>query len=517
MKKLAAKRRNPVRRKPAKARKVHLDIDTIRQLLLAERIEADSLEDMIEDLIDAPLDDPDGGLELETLAEISNALCETRVDANGGAHEARETLKWVSAIIDEAAQQDEIAPATLMLLGRLFAGAQLDVGEAARASMGRFLKAAQSGQAGKRLPSLLQTMPPAAVEDPFSLFEGFSSQIAIFPTNYKAEAVETLAIERNALGSRIAVGFLLHPDEPVALAAVRGLGAAAAGGALEPESRRRVETIRPWLAPVRRAALDAAMPAGATGARSRPVKLVKALASACDGSGASTLSVIAANGSRYLVASAMIKQKGVAEALLIEDLAKQEATSFGQEMDRAAPTAEISFATLSKLLGLALGRNLVNGAPPPFSLVQFLEALGLDCPVPDLATTTELIDTTVAEIAGGADDKAIGEAHAFMLKNEIAQGWFEAGDAVDAILDDARTPTEAVGMLLEAYLPKRRAFWASQCALSSLALKDSASRGESWKKLALVGRDILRDVPVNDIPLMQRIANRSALAYFMQS
>ena len=271
-----------------------------------------------------------------TLAEISDALEEARVDANGGAHEARETLKRVLAIIDEAAQQDEIVPPTLMLLGRLFADAQLDVGEAARASMGRLLMAARSGHAGnERLPSLLQSMPPAAVEDPFALFEEFSSQIAIFPTNYKAEAVETLAAERNALGSRIAVGFLLHPDEPVALAAVRGLGAAAAGGALEPESRRHVETIRRWLEPSRREALDAAMPAATTGVRSRPVKLVKALASACDGSGASTLTVIAANGSRYLVASAMTKQKGVAEALLIEGLPKHEATSFGKEMDRA--------------------------------------------------------------------------------------------------------------------------------------------------------------------------------------
>jgi hypothetical protein len=67
--------------------------------------------------------------------------------------------------------------------------------------------------------------------------------------------------------------------------------------------------------------------------------------------------------------------------------------------------------------------------------------------------------------------------------------------------------------LLEDHLPGRRAFWASQCALSALALKE---RDGTWKQLALVGRDLLRGVPLHDIPLMRQIADRSATAYFIQ-
>ncbi len=66
-------------------------------------------------------------------------------------------------------------------------------------------------------------------------------------------------------------------------------------------------------------------------------------------------------------------------------------------------------------------------------------------------------------------------------------------------------------------MPGRRAFWASQCALSALALKDRvATREGSWEHLALVGRDLLRGVPLHDIPLMRQIADRSATAYFIQ-
>ena len=63
----------------------------------------------------------------------------------------------------------------------------------------------------------------------------------------------------------------------------------------------------------------------------------------------------------------------------------------------------------------------------------------------------------------------------------------------------------------------RRAFWADQCGLSALAMRDFAARGEISKRLALVGRDILNGVPLTDIPLMRQIAKRSALAYFMRS
>ena len=41
-------------------------------------------------------------------------------------------------------------------------------------------------------------------------------------------------------------------------------------------------------------------------------------------------------------------------------------------------------------------------------------------------------------------------------------------------------------------------------------------RDQIWKRLALVGREILSDVPLSGIPLMRRIAERSARVYFTQ-
>src|SRR5208283_1175923 len=113
--------------------------------------------------------------------------------------------------------------------------------------------------------------------------------------------------------------------------------------------------------------------------------------------------------------------------------------------------------------------------------------------------------------------ETIGRAHRRIAAGEFGDNWFEAGEAVDAVLQTADSVEAGAQALLEDYLPGRRDFWASLCARSALALKDSAGPGdEIWKQLALVGRDILGGVPLNDIPLMEQIAEKSATAYSLQ-
>jgi len=67
---------------------------------------------------------------------------------------------------------------------------------------------------------------------------------------------------------------------------------------------------------------------------------------------------------------------------------------------------------------------------------------------------------------------------------------------------------------MKAYLPERRAFWARQCAISALAMHgDEKTARSPWKQLALVGRDIASDLPLDQIPLMKQIAELSVRAF----
>ena len=521
MKKLASTRRQPPSAKRGASPRnlfAGMDMNLVRRLLAEElRHEEESLEDMVDAFLSTQPEALEDMPSVEAMSQLAEELENVCIDANGGDPEARESLKAVREKIDNAARRDDIHFTILMMLGRLFSGAKVDIGDAARASMGRMVSAglfAEPGEDAYRW--LVQPMVMNFGGDPFAAHEEVRSLMSIFPVPYQAGLVEALAADRDPRARRSAIGFLLAPEEPVALAAVNGLAAAARGG-LDADCRRRIDMMRMWLPPSPRQALDAAIPAGRPASPRPGAQFVKAIVSACDGSGAAALLATMRRGSRYTVASVMTKPWGVADAFLIEDVTKGKTAEIELGATYSTTTAEVSLAAWTRLVRLALGRNLAHGAPPPFELVRTLESVGLDSLAPDPATPADIIDQALTGITDRDDAAAIAEAHRSVGDSDAAGDWFEAGDDVDAVLKATDSVDEGAQALLDGYLPSRRAFWASQCALSALALKDRvATREGSWKHLVLVGRDLLRDVPLHDIPLMRQIADRSATAYFIQ-
>ena len=530
MTKLAVKRGKPARKKPARKRRAAsprdtlfagMDMDLLRRLLADQLpLEGESLEDMVDKFLSVRPERVEEMPDEEAMSELAEELDRLRVDANGGDREAREELKAVRERIDKAARRDEIHPGVLILLGRLFAGSQVDIGDAARASMGRMVAEGLFYEPGEEAyRTLVQPLLTGLARDPFALHAEIRSLIAVFPSDYKVALIEALAADSNALARRAAVGFLLDPDEPMALAAIKALGAAARKGALDPEDHRRIDTIGRWLSPAPQSAIESAFgPTRVTPAS--PASLgtdATFLASVCDGSGASALFASVKRGSRYLVASVMTKAAGVVEAQLYEDLSRDEADAIGSAVRAATPTAAVLPATFARLLGFALGRNLSSGLPPPFALIGTVETIGLGGLEADASAPAAILESLTAAIAERDRPETIGRAHRRIAEGEFGDNWFEAGEAVDAVLQTADSVEAGAQALLEDYLPGRRDFWASLCARSALALKDSAGPGdEIWKQLALVGRDILGGVPLNDIPLMEQIAEKSATAYSLQ-
>jgi hypothetical protein len=515
-------RKAPPRKRRPSARKTlfgGVDIGALRRLLANEfPFDEDSLEGMLEELLSAQLDDPHDLPSAQRLSDLGEALNQTRLDAAGGDAWARETMKNVHAMIDEAAGRDGIHLGVLFMLGRLFAGAEIDIGDAARAAVGRTLDAESfDDPAEDAYRAFVQPMVSAGKGDPFDLCEEIGALIAIFPLRYKVAFVERLAGETNALARQAVVGFLLDRDEPLAQAAIRGLAAAAARGGLDHKCRRWIEIIRPWVTPARRRSIESALPpAGRTVPRA-VTNVIRTIASVCDGSGASAVWTTFRSGSRYTIASVMIKPKGAAASMMLENLSKSDVTRIERAAGSSAPTSEVSLATAARLLRLALGCNVSFDAPPPFALVPIVEAMGLDTLVPDPAAAAEIIESTLAEVPDRDHAETIRQAHESVAGGSFADNWFEAGEDIDMILTKTDSIDHGARALLESYLPGRRAFWATQCARSALALKDGAAAGDdTWRNLALVGRDILRDIPVGEISLMREIAEKSAAFYFAQ-
>ena len=378
MKKLAAKPKKRARAKRVSSPRelfAGADLNLLRRFLAEElQREEESLEEMVDAFLSAQPEELDEMPSVEAMSRLAEELESVRIDAAGGDPDARGTLKAIREKIDEAARRDEIHFTILMTLGRLFSGVKVDIGELARASMERMAATGLFGEPGEEAYGLLvQPMLSSLSGDAFAVHEEIRALIAIFPLAYQAALVEALAADRNPRGRGSAVGFLLAPEEPVALAAVSGLAASARRGGLDADCRRRINMIRDWLPPSRRAALDAAIPAARPAVPHRAGECVKAIVSACDGSGASALLATLKRGSRYTIAAVMTKPWGVADSFGVEDVSKRETEEMALGATISTTTAEVSLAAWTRLVRLALGRNLACGAPPPFELVHTLE------------------------------------------------------------------------------------------------------------------------------------------------
>ena len=63
-------------------------------------------------------------------------------------------------------------------------------------------------------------------------------------------------------------------------------------------------------------------------------------------------------------------------------------------------------------------------------------------------------------------------------------------------------------------VPTRRTFWAERCAWMAATLKEGAVEGDnSWRDLALVARDLAGQRPLDEIPLIARIAAATVEAF----
>ena len=375
------------------------------------------------------------------------------------------------------------------------------------------------GVSGKDLVSTVLDVADEAGQNPFEVYEYLNSILASFPPEASGMLLSELIAGKKAVIDQAVAGFLLHPDAVLARSVAEALAASASKAPVESALIERLVRMRPWLPQARQAQLDATIRAMRQNAlppiQAEPPKVIKCYVSVCDGSGTRSLFVTQRVGAHYQIASVMMKLAGVADALLLSKLSKSALDDIVRQMKSSMPTTETDLAGVSRMLALAISDNFVSGNPPPFKLVEVVEHLGLGALHPDPSSSLEIVTGLLADLPPEqTNPSAVARAHTEILDLEFAYQWFEAGETLEDLLYPVKGSKQRVAKLMKAYLPERRAFWARQCAISALAMRGVGKTVRSaWKELALVGRDIASDVPLDQIPLMQQVAKTSVRAF----
>jgi hypothetical protein len=458
----------------------------------------------------------------ELLADLVEVLGELKVDSNGGDPEARGKIQAIYDLLDNAIEGHSLQVPDLMMTGKILCDAGWVVPDSLKQAMTEALQAPppdMKSVGGKDLVSTVLEVADEAGQNPFEVYEYLNSILAGFPPEASGMLLSELVAGKKAVIDQAVAGFLLHADTVLARIVAEALAASATKTPGESSLIERLVRMRPWLPQARQAQLDATIRA-MRGNALPPVKtdlpkVIKCYASVCDGSGTRSLFVTQRVGARYQLASVMMKLAGVADAVVLSELPKSGMDDIVRQMKSSTPVTETDLAGVARMLGLAIADNFTSGSPPPFKLVEVVESLGLGPVHPDFASPTEIITGLLADLPPEQTSAtAVARAHADILDGEFAYQWFEAGEALEDLLYPVKGSKQRIAKLMKAYLPERRAFWARQCAISALVMHgDEKTRRSAWKQLALVGRDIASDAPLDQIPLMKQVAETSVRAF----
>ncbi|MBV9735722.1 MAG: hypothetical protein JO209_07405 [Acidisphaera sp.] len=323
-----------------------------------------------------------------------------------------------------------------------------------------------------------------------------------------------LAVAGSEAMREAALGFALAADPATGAAALAALAQAEApvsGATVE-----RLVRLRSWPSPARQGPIDAAI--RAVRARSKPPlpagrpEIRRLLASLCDGAGAQSLFALLRKGRRYILASVLLKSEtGVADVVLQRDLRKADADGMVGTIVAEIKAVPVSLGFVERRLADALAGNVARDVPPPFGLLEVVEALGLGPLAPETHTPDALAETLLPELAPERTDAAcLLAAHrasaAWPRRYATLASWFEGGEAVEALLRPLRTRRQRLEAVTIRLLPERRRFWAERCAWMAATLKEGAAPDGAWIEFALVARDLAGERPLSGMPLMAMIA-----------
>jgi len=458
----------------------------------------------------------------ELLTDLVVELSELKVDSNGGDPEAREKLQAIYDLLDNAIECHSMHPIDMLMTGKILTDAGWAVPDSLRQAMAEALQATPpgtQGDAGNDIVSSLLEVADQAGQNPFDVHEYVNSLLAGFPPEASFTLLYELVAGKKAVIDQAVAGFILHPDAVLAKSAADALAASATRTPVESSLIERLVRMRPWLPQNRQTHLDATIRAMRLNAlppvKTDLPKLIKCYVSVCDGSGTRSLIVTQRVGAHYQLASVMMKLAGVADAMVLPELSKSGMDDMVRQLKSSMATTETELAGISRMLGLAIADNFASGDLPPFKLVEVVESLGLGPVHPDHASPMEIITDLLADLTPEQTNPiAVARAHADVLDSEFRYQWFEVGEALEDLLYPVKGSKQRVAKLMKAYLPERRLFWARLCAISALAMRgDEKTRHSPWKQLALVGRDIASDLPLDQIPLMKQVAEISVRAF----
>lgn len=365
-------------------------------------------------------------------------------------------------------------------------------------------------------------------DNPFELHERVMADLTVLPIEGQLSVIAEMARARNPLIRELAAFMLLHPNHKVRSQVPTIFHHMVSPGTIAPVTLRRMIGLRNWLPKAERPALDEVIKkirlARVECAPMPLVQSVEVYVSPFDGSGIQGAWAVSRRKRHYQVASVLVCQgKGIHEAWAQSDMSKGEVKSMVRGIRQNVIVEPVHPTYLERLISHFIWQGIQQDNPPPPALLQVAETMGSEYwhPQPmafekEFARMEEASETkslTREDII-----KVLEESGDWPEKMKFANSWFEDDARVDDLLKKnvdfpllgQETLLETIEQIIEKILNEKSEVWSERLLWMALWAKSCKGLNQfPWENFYIVTRELQQGTPLEQIPLMVAVAERS--------
>ncbi|MDA1326935.1 MAG: hypothetical protein O3C34_19615 [Proteobacteria bacterium] len=458
-------------------------------------------------------------------------LEEIRYELERGQEWAEDIVDTVRELLLLLARGGVLPPHLLMLLLNAMIEARLAPGDELTECLGEIaLETAEEAPAStlSDLEELYASIVEQAGGNEFEVHAALADISMALPPEFRMAMLDHIMTADNPVLRDTAILYLLDAAPEVRQTVCQLIADHAAPSLISPVAFRRMIAVRNWLPENERGPLDA----GIRKCRQQQVdcaawpkrQVEEILVSNLDGAGAQSIFAVTRNGSKYLIASLLVKQGiGTADAWCLRDQSKGDVRDILGRIQSETDSHRVPLEFLHFLVPHFLAIGQKNGVVPMAGMLDFVEAIGIEAWQPSELTNDALLslleqDIDPARFDSAAVAKVIENSGNLLDEMLFLDSWFEQDAVVDAVLagtPNART-RKKVDAIIKLVLEPRRARWTERFLWTALWLKQRRDLMSPWAEFFVIGRELHRNRPVNDIPIMQGIAEATVQAEMMR-
>ena len=382
-----------------------------------------------------------------------------------------------------------------------------------------------------QLPAFLDLMRrEGGINTSFELYEFLITQIQLQPINIQCTLINELITAKNTFIQDVGVLMLLHPKKAIrSLVPMIWLHHFIENTTqISPISLRRFIVIRNWLPHDEQTLIDTLIQQvrkkGIMPAPHSSSKITKLMSSSVDGAGVQCILFETKAKNQRTIAGFLLKESiGIREPFVMH---KAHANEFSGMLERyTLPSKSVSTTFVSKLVGhfISVGQK-ANHIPEP-SFLEVFELFGVQNWLPQpINFMAEINRIKEQEKLNSGDahliERALTESSLWAIKEDFSNSWFETGDRTNQAMTEAiEEHSKLKNKHQDNSLPKvtTRVFmkgelfdkWVFILIRMLLWHRSKSIKGEQWKYFLVIAELLLQGYPVEKVPLMEQITERS--------